>query len=339
MREMKIGVSSSTMRALRVHEWGDLSRITLESISIPSPQQGEVLIRMGHSGLNFMDIYTVRGTYKDSRTYPVKLPLTIGMEGAGRVEALGSGVDTVKIGDTVSFCLHWGAHAEWATVPASHLVCLPDSIGTDIAAAVTFSGITAHYLAHDLADLHVGDWALVWSGAGGIAQLLTQMLRRMGVHVVATASSEQKAEAIRRNGADIVLSPTDPDFEDRVREATGGGAAIVYDTAGRATINTSLRSLRRRGTLSLVGTNSGPVPTLDVAALMEAGSIRFIRPRLADFIATQAEFKRRSDAVMEAIVQGDLQAAPAAIYPFPEARAPLAQLIDRTAIGKSVMAY
>jgi NADPH:quinone reductase len=260
------------------------------------------------------------------------------MEGAGRVEALGSGVDTVKVGDSVSFCLHWGAHAEWAAVPATKLVRLPEAVGTDIAAAVTFSGITAHYLAHDLADLRAGDWALVWSGAGGIAGLLTQMLRRRGLHVVATASSEDKAEAARRSGADIVLSPTDPHFMDRVHESTGGGAAIVYDTAGRATIDASLRSLRRRGTLALVGTNSGPVPTLDVAALMDAGSIRFIRPRLADFIASPAEYKWRSDAVMEAIVRGDLQGAPAAIYPFPEVREPLAHLIERTAIGKLVMA-
>ncbi|QGY01838.1 quinone oxidoreductase [Methylobacterium mesophilicum SR1.6/6] len=337
MRETSTPGRPATMRALRVQEWGDLSQINLEEAAVPRPEPGEVLVRMKHSGVNFMDVYTVRGAYRASRTYPLKVPLTIGMEGAGHVAALGEGVDTISVGDRVSFCLQWGAHAEWTAVPAAKLARLPDTIDTETAAAVTFQGITAHYLAHDLAVLRAADWALVWSGAGGIAQLLTQMLRRVGIRVVATASSEEKADIARRNGAEAVLSPDDPDFVERIRDVTGGGAAIVFDSAGRDTIERSIRCLKRRGTLVLVGTNSGAVPSLDVSALMDAGSISFIRPRLADFITTPGEFNSRVEAVFAMIASGKLAAIPAAVFPIAEAHTPLQQLVDRVAIGKSVL--
>lgn len=326
-----------SMCALRVHEWGDLSEIRLEEMPRPQPAAGEVLVRMAHSGVNFMDVYTVRGAYKDSRTYPLRLPLTIGVEGAGHIEALGDGVKGFRVGEPVSFCLHWGSHAEWAAVPAAKLARIPQTIGTDVAAASTFQGITAHYLAHDVAPLGEGDWALVWSGSGGIARLLAQMLRRRGIRIVATASSDQKADAARRSGAEVVLRSDDPDVAERVRELTGGGAAVVYDSAGQATIASSMRSLRRRGTLVLVGTNSGPVKTLDVPALMEAGSISFIRPRLADFVATPGEFASRVSAVFDLIAAGELDAAPSCIFPLAQGQVPMQQLVARTAMGKSVL--
>ena len=315
------------MQAMRVHQWGELSEIRLEDIPQPQPAAGEVLVRLTHAGVNFMDVYTVRGAYKTSRTYPTKLPLTIGVEGAGRVAATGAGVDGFRTGERVSYCVHWGAYADWATVPAAKLAHVPDAVGSEFAAAVTFQGATAHYLANDLAPLRPGDWALVWSGSGGIAGLLIQMLRARRVRVVATASSDAKAGAARRSGAEIVLPFTDPDIAGHVRELTGGGAAIIYNSAGQATIETSMRSVRRRGTLALVGTNSGPVATLDVPALMEAGSISFIRPRLADYIATPAEFRARMDAVFGMLADGKLAAAPSEMYPLAKARIPLEQLV------------
>lgn len=326
-----------TMRALRITEWGDLSSVRLEQAERPSPGSGEVLVRMAHSGVNFMDVYTVRGAYKDSRTYPLRLPLTIGVEGAGYVEALGDGVDGFRPGELVSFCLHWGAHADWAVVPAEKLARVPEAIGSDVAAAVTFQGITAHYLAHDIASLHAGDWAFVLSGSGGIARLMTQMLRQRRVRVVATASTDEKAEMARRAGAELVLKSDDPDVAAQVRDVTGGGAAIVYDSSGQATIASSMQCLRRRGTLVLVGTNSGPVKTLDVAALMEAGSISFVRPRLADFVTTPEEFRSRIGEVFGMVVSGALNAAPASTFPLTQGRIPMQQLVSRTAIGKSVL--
>ncbi len=326
------------MQAMRVHEWGELSGILLEEIARPEPAPGEVLIRLDHAGVNFMDVYTVRGAYKASGTYPTQLPLTIGVEGAGRIEALGTGTDGFRVGEMVSWCVHWGAYAEWAVIPAAKLARVPDSIGSELAAAVTFQGATAHYLAHDLAGLREGDWAMVWSGAGGIAQLLTQMLRRRGVRVVATASSAAKARAASESGAELVLPPHDADLAARVREATGGGAAIVYDSAGQATLAASMRCVRRRGVLALVGTNSGPVATLDVPALMEAGSISFVRPRLADFIAAPGEFAGRMAEVFAMVAAGTLRAAPTAVVPLAHARVPMEQLVARTSLGKSVLA-
>lgn len=326
------------MQAMRVHEWGALSEIHLEDMARPEPAAGEVLVRLAHAGVNFMDVYTVRGAYKASGTYPTQLPLTIGVEGAGRIEALGAGVDGFRVGEMVSYCVHWGAYAEWAVVPAAKLAHVPDGIGSELAAAVTFQGATAHYLAHDLARLREGDWAMAWSGAGGIARLLTQMLRQQGVRVVATASSAEKAQAARESGAELVLSPDDADLVNQVRQATGGGAAIVYDSAGQATLAASMQCVRRRGMLALVGTNSGPVATLNILALMEAGSISFIRPRLADFIAAPGEFASRMTAVFGMIAAETLQAAPTAIFPMAEARVPMEQLVARTSLGKSVLA-
>lgn len=329
--------ASASMCALRVTEWGDLSNVRLEQVERPTPAPGEVLVRMAHSGVNFMDVYTVRGAYKESRTYPLRLPLTLGMEGAGYVEALGDGVDGFQPGELVSFCLHWGAHADWTAVPAEKLARVPESVGSDVAAAVTFQGVTAHYLAHDMAHLRAGDWAFVLSGSGGIAQLLTQMLRQQRVRVVATASSGEKAEVARRAGAELVLPSDDPDVAAHVRDVTGGGAAVVYDSSGQSTIASSMQCLRRRGTLVLVGTNSGPVKTLDVPALMEAGSISFVRPRLADFIATSAEFRSRLGEVFGMVTAGLLDAAPASTFSLAQGRIPMQQLESRTAIGKSVL--
>lgn len=326
----------ASMRALRIKEWGDLSRIRLESMPRPDPGPGEVLIDMAYSGVNFMDVYTVRGAYKNSQVYPLQLPLTIGVEGAGNVAALGADVDTFRVGDPVSFCLHWGAHAEWAAVPAFKVAHVPENVGLDVAAAATFQGVTAHYLAFDLARLQAGDWALVWSGAGGIARLLIQLLRRSGMRVVATASSNEKADAARRSGAEVVFSSTDPCIVAQVREATSGGAHVVYDSSGASTLLTSIKCLRRRGTLALVGTNSGPVPTIDVSALADAGSIYFVRPRLADFIIND-EFDSRVTAVFAMIQRGELDASPASVFPLEQAETPLLQLVSRSSIGKSVL--
>ena len=325
-----------TMRAFRVREWGDLSNVSLDDAPRPAPGPGEVLVHLAHAGVNFMDVYTVRGTYKASKTYPIHLPLTLGVEGAGHVAGFGEGVAGLRVGDAVSYCLNWGSYADFAVVPATKLARIPDGIDTAVAAAVTFQGVTAHYLAQDMATLRGGDWALVWSGAGGIAKLLIQMLRRRGVRVAATASSAEKAEAARKSGAELVFAPEE-DVAGRLRDASAGGAAIVYDSTGKATIDISMQCLRRRGTLVLVGTNSGPVPTLDVAKLMEAGSISFVRPRLADYIPTPEAFRARMDEVFGAVLRGELDASPAETFSLKDAKTPLQRLVDRTSLGKAVL--
>ena len=325
-----------TMRAFRVREWGDLSNVSLDDAPRPAPGSGEVLVRLAHAGVNFMDVYTVRGAYKASKTYPLRLPLTLGVEGAGHVCQLGEGAQGIRVGDAVSYCLQWGSYADYAVVPSAKLARIPDGIDTAVAAASTFQGVTAHYLAHDMAALQEGDWALVWSGSGGIARLLIQMLRRRGVRVAATASSAEKAEAARKSGAELVFAPEE-DVASRLRDASAGGAAIVFDSSGKATIDVSMLCLRRRGTLVLVGTNSGPVPTLDVAKLMEAGSISFVRPRLADYIPTPEAFRARMGAVFGGVLRGELDASPAEIFPLQEAKTPLQRLVDRTSLGKAVL--
>jgi len=325
------------MQALRVSKWGDLSDLQVDEVPRPAPGPGEVLVRMAYGGINFMDVYTVRGAYKASRTYPTLLPLTTGVEGSGVVDALGDGVTEWALGDRVCFCLHWGAHADWAVVPAVKLGHVPGGISLQAAAGVTFQGCTAHYLANDIARLESEQWALVYSGAGGVGQLLIQMLRCRGVRVIAVASSEAKEEVARARGAEVVLRPDEPTFVHQVRTASKGGVHVAYDSYGRETINQSLQSLRTRGHLVLVGTNSGPVTSLDVASFAEGGSLSFVRPRLADFIATRAELNARLDELFGMIMEGRLHVALEQVCALDDVPLRLQALADRTAVGKSIV--
>ena len=177
------------MRAIRIEHYGGPEVLAETEIAVPAPGPGEVLVKVAYAGINFMDVYTRRGVYARPGHYAASLPLTLGMEGAGRIEAIGEGVETWKSGDRVSWCLVRGSYAEYAVVPESKLVAVPDGLGLDVAAATLFQGITAHYLVEDVGRLQHDRWCLVHAGSGGIGQLLIQMARRRGARVIATARS------------------------------------------------------------------------------------------------------------------------------------------------------
>jgi NADPH2:quinone reductase len=207
-----------------------------------------LLIRLAYSGINFMDIHTRQGKYAGSRTYPQTMPTTLGIEGAGTVEVIGSGVHDFRVGDKVAYCLSWGSYADYAIVPAWRVVPVPEDLPLELAAASMFHGLTAHYLAYDLGKFGPGVTCLVHAASGGIGQLLVQIGARLGATIYATTSTEAKAQVARDRGAQAAFLYDNGGFADTVRELTGGrGVDVVFDAIGKPTLRDSMRAARAKG--------------------------------------------------------------------------------------------
>ena len=224
------------MQAIRVNQPGGPEALSYESIDDPSPAADEAVIRIEAIGVNYID------TYQRSGLYPLDPPFTLGMEGAGVVDAVGSNVSGLAAGDRVAHAMHLGSYAELQAVPAAQLIKLPDGIDTRQAAAAMLQGMTAHYLAHSTYPLAAGHTAVVHAGAGGVGRLLSQMAKRAGARVIATAGTPAKAEIAAEAGADDVIIYTEVDFLEEVRRLTdGAGVEVVYDGVGAATYETQFR--------------------------------------------------------------------------------------------------
>ncbi|PCE26438.1 quinone oxidoreductase [Paraburkholderia acidicola] len=326
------------MRAIQIHEYGGPEVLRRVEIDVPKPAPGEVLVRVVAAGINFMDIHTRQGKYRESRTYPVRIPCTLGMEGSGEVIEAGTGVTSCRKGDRVAWCISWGAYAEYALVPAARLAKLPDGIGYDIAAAAIFQGSTAHYLLEDVARIGAGSTCLVHAASGGIGQLLVQLAKRRGAEVFATTSSPAKAAIAKSLGADHVLMYDDGAFADRIRDLTQGrGVDVVFDAVGRTTLRDSFRATRTRGLVVNYGSVTGPMHDLDPYELGEAGSLFLTRPRLADHLADVETVQRRADDIFAAIQQGALRIGINGRYTLDTVEAAHAALEERRQSGKAVM--
>ena len=326
------------MRAIQIHEYGGPEVLRRVEIDVPKPGPGEVLVRVVNAGINFMDVHTRQGKYRDSRTYPVRIPCTLGMEGAGELAAVGDGVTSLRAGDRVAWCISWGAYAEYAIVPAARVAKLPDAIAYDTAAAAIFQGSTAHYLLDDVAHIGAGSTCLVQAASGGIGQLLVQLAKRRGAEVFATTSSPEKAAIAKSRGADHVLMYENGAFADRVRELTQGrGVDVVFDAVGRTTLRDSFRATRKRGLVVNYGSVTGPIDDLDPYELGEAGSLFLTRPRLADHLADAQTVQRRADDIFDAILHGALRVEINGRYTLDNVEAAHAALEERRQSGKAVM--
>ncbi len=261
-----------------------------------------MLVRLEAIGVNFIDVYHRTGLY------PLPLPFTPGMEGAGRVEDLGPDVTGFKRGDRVAYAMHAGSYAEYASVPAARLVRVPEGVSSEQAAAAMLQGMTAHYLTTSVHRLKDGDWAIVHAAAGGVGLLLIQMAKRVGARVIGTVSTEEKAKLAREAGADEIVNYRNQDFESEARRITNGrGVDVVYDSVGRDTFMKSLASLAPRGMLALFGQSSGPVPPFDPALLAQKGSLFLTRPSLAHYTLTRDELESRASDVFDWIQSGQLR--------------------------------
>ena len=296
------------MRAVRIAEYGGADRLALADVETPRPGPGEVLVELAYAGINYTDVYAREGVYARSDAYRTRLPMTLGVEGAGRVAAVGADVEGVAQGDRVAYCLAQQSYAEYAVVPAWRLVEVPEAVGLDVAAALMLQGSTAHYLAHSAYELGPADTCLVHAGAGGVGQLLIQLAKERGATVIATVGSERKAEIAASRGADHCVLYRTEDFLERARELTGGrGVDVVYDSVGRDTIARSIRCLRRRGLCVLFGASSGAVDAVVPLELAEAGSVYFTRPHLADYLASPEEVRARADDLFRLLSAGRLE--------------------------------
>ena len=302
------------MHAIRVHKTGGPEALAYESVDSLAPAANEALVRIEAAGLNYIDIYHRTGLYD------MPLPFTPGLEAAGVVEAVGSDVDAVKVGDRVAYTMQIGSYAEYNCVPVNGLAHVPDALSTETAAALMLQGMTAHYLAFDTYKLEPGTIALVHAAAGGVGLLLTQIAKMCGAFVIATVSTEEKEQLARQAGADEVIRYTEMDFEAETKRITGAeGVHVVYDAVGQATFDKSLNCLRPRGLLALYGQASGPVPPFDLGRLGRGGSLFVTRPSLGAYIATRDEMMARADDLFQWVASGELNVRVDRTFPLAQA--------------------
>ncbi len=320
------------MKAVQFHSTGGPEVLTLFDLPIPEPGPGQVLIRVEAIGVNFIEIYFRKGVYKTA------LPAIPGSEAAGTVEELGPGVTGFAAGDAVASTSVIGSYAEYALVPAAQLVKIPQGLSMEKAAAAMLQGMTAHYLAYSTWPLKAGETALVHAGAGGVGLLLTQIAAARGARVIATVSTEAKAELAREAGASEAILYTERDFEVEVKRLTGGkGVDVVYDSVGKTTFEKSLNCLRPRGLLALFGAASGPVPPFDLIQLSSKGSLFITRPTLWHYIATRAELEWRASEVLNWAAKGELKLRTEFSYPLAEAARAQIDLEGRKTTGKILL--
>ena len=326
------------MKAVQIDAYGGPGNMVVREVPVPEPGPGGALVRLQYAGVNYTDVYNRNGLYAKSHTYANSPPFTLGREGGGVVERVGEGVTSVAAGDRVAWCLALGSYAEAAVVPAWRLVKVPDGIGMPQATTLMLQGCTAHYLTHSLFRIESGTCCLVHAAAGGVGQCLVALARHRGAEVFATVGTEDKARIAASLGADHVILYRHEDFAARVRDATGGrGVDVVYDSVGRATVEGSMRSLARRGTLVNFGAASGAVESIEPLALAEAGSLYFTRPHMADYMRDADEIRWRAREMFEHHVAGRVPAAIDRVLPL-EAAAEAHRLLEaRETRGKLLL--
>ena len=319
-------------QAIRIQQPGGPEVMTLGSVPESAPGPEDALIRVEAAGVNFID------TYHRTGLYPVPTPFTPGVEGAGVVEAVGSGVSDLAPGDRVGWVMQLGSYAEQAVRPAAKLVRLPEGVTTTQAAAALLQGMTAHYLVRSTFRVQSGMPVLVHAAAGGMGLLLCQMCRALGARVFGTVSTEAKAQAARAAGADHVIRYTEQDFAEAIREELGDKKlAVAYDSVGETTWRKSLGLLRPRGMLVLYGQSSGPVPPIDPLLLSQNGSLFITRPTLGDYAATPDELKWRAGEVLDSVASGKLNLTIDRELPLAEAAEAHRLLEGRATTGKLIL--
>ena len=321
------------MKAIRVHETGGPEVLRLEEVPEPMPAPDEIVVRLDHIGINFIEVYERKGQYVK------KHPYTPGREGAGTVTAVGSGVTRVRVGDRVASEAFAGAYAELTTAKADRVVSLPDGVESTIGAAVMLQGLTAHYLATSTYPLQRGDRCLVQAAAGGVGLLLCQIAKRRGAWIIGTTSTAVKAKWAREAGADEVILYTEQDFVAEVKRLTNGkGVQVVFDSVGKTTFDGSLDCVSPRGMMVLFGQSSGPVPPVDPQLLNRKGSLFLTRPNLAHYLATPEELAARAAELFGWVGDGWLSVHIDRTYPLGEAAEAHRALESRATIGKVLLA-
>ncbi|AMR77220.1 quinone oxidoreductase family protein [Cupriavidus nantongensis] len=290
-------------KAIRIEQTGGPEVMQWVDVQVGDPGPGEVRVRHEAVGLNYIDVYFRTGLYKQP------LPGGLGMEGAGVVEAVGEGVRHVAVGDRVAYAGRpTGAYAQVRVMPADIVVRLPDAIPFDTAAAMMLQGLTAQYLIRDSYKVQPGDTVLLHAAAGGVGLIACQWLKALGVTVIGTVGSDEKAELARANGCAHTIVYTRESFVERVREITNGkGVPAVYDSIGKDTFQGSLDCLAPRGTMVSFGNASGPVPPFDLSVLGSKGSLRLTRPTLMTYVVHRELLEPMVADLFDAVTTGKIK--------------------------------
>jgi NADPH:quinone reductase len=309
------------MRAVQIQRHGGPEVMEVADVSAPAPGTGQVLVEVAAVGVNYRDVYEREGSYGGD------LPAIIGVEGAGTV---------VGSGERVAWVAAPGSYAELVVVDAERVVPLPEGVSVEVAAAVLLQGITAQYLTTATHVVRAGENVLVHAAAGGVGSLLTQLVTMRGGRVIATTSTEEKAELARKSGAAEVIGYDG--FAERLKELTdGAGADVVYDGVGAATFDESLAALRPRGDLVLYGAASGRVPPVDPMRLEDGGSLFLTRPSIRHYTATREELLRRAGDLFGWIADGKLDVRIGGRYPLENARRAHEELEGRRTTCKLIL--
>ena len=320
------------MLAIQVDQPGGPEVLKVTDLPVPVCGADQLLVELAFSGVNFIDIYQRQGIY------PMPSPYVPGLEGSGIVVEVGSAVSGFALGDKVAWPSSLGSYSQVHAVNAASVVKVPDGVALDVACAAMLQGMTAHYLIASLYEVKSGDTALVHAAAGGVGQLLCQMISNRGATVIGTASTAEKAEIARQAGAGHVIRYDTEDVASKAKELTNGiGVDVVYDGVGLATFDGSLASLKRRGMMALFGGASGMVPPFDLQALSRIGSLFITRPTLADYIVGPGEMQWRADEIFAEHQAGKLNFAIGKTYALDLAKEAHTDLAARKTTGKLLL--
>jgi NADPH2:quinone reductase len=319
--------------AIRIHQTGGPEVLQWESVAVGEPGPGEARVRHTAVGLNYIDTYHRSGLYK------LPLPSGIGLEASGVVEAVGPGVTDIAKGDRVAYCGGPpGSYAELRVMPADKLVKLPDGVSDRSAATLMLKGLTVQYLFRQTFPLKGDETILFHAAAGGVGLIACQWARALGVTMIGTVGSDEKAALARANGCAHTIVSTRENFVERVKELTGGkGVPVVYDSVGKDTFPASLDCLQRRGMFVSFGNTSGPIAAFDIGLLLQKGALFATRPSLAMYAATRPDLLRMADEMFALVKAGKIISEARQTYALKDATQAHRDLEARKTTGATLL--
>jgi NADPH2:quinone reductase len=320
------------MHAIRIHQPGGPEVLKWEEVDSAEPGEGQVKLRQEAAGLNFIDVYHRTGFY------PQPLPFTPGVEGAGVVEAVGPGVEHVKVGVRVAYAGPIGGYAEERLIDADRVVKLPDSIDSEHAAGMMLQGMTAQMLVRSVFPVAKGDVILIHAAAGGVGLILCQWAAAIGATVIGTVGTEEKAELVRAHGCAHPIVYSRQDFVAEVERITEGEKLpVIYDSVGRDTFMRSLDCLKPRGLMVSFGQSSGPVAPFAPNLLAQKGSLYLTRPTLYNYVASRQQLEQSAGELFDIVSSGKVKVEVQQRYPLRDAAEAHRALQDRRTIGSTVL--
>ena len=320
-------------KAIRIHKNGGPEALTWEEVAVAAPGPADILLRQTAIGLNFIDIYHRQGLY------PLNLPIVLGTEGAGVVEAVGANVTDFKVGERVAYAGgQMGAYAEARTIPAIECVPVPDTIDDKTAAAIMLKGLTAHMLLFKIHPVRKGETILVHAAAGGVGAILAQWAKHLGCIVIGTAGGAAKVKFARDHGCDHVIDYTSENFTARAKEITGGkGVSVIYDGIGKDTFLGSLDSLEPFGHMVTYGNASGPVDPISPLLLTQKGSLTLSRPTLFTYTADPQRRRGAAKDLFDVVAKGVVKIEIGQTFPLRDVAKAHEALAARKTTGSTVL--